>query len=209
MRRRLDTLAVAPMMGFTTARCSDSSSVSNLRNGTELLDENRYGEAVEAFTKVIETDPPEQPLETAYWRRSLAPYESGRLEEAVSDDSALLNLTQDNPDFLPADAQLLAEAHAIRTTAHLTSGDFDNAETDLRTVIAILPEDHEWSQGEVAWRAQTGEIEPHASQQSSSAYSVDIRCIGSHVARHSVLSLLPVPRAAGARGAKAGRGDEP
>jgi tetratricopeptide (TPR) repeat protein len=159
MRRRLDTLAVAPMLGFTTARCSDSSSVINLRNGTGLLDEGRYGEVVEAFTKVIETDPPKHPLETAYWRRSLALYESGRLEEAVSDDSALLNLAQDNPDFLPADAELLAEAHAIRTTAHLTSGDFDNAETAPRTVIAILPKDHERSHGAVTCRTQTGEIE--------------------------------------------------
>jgi tetratricopeptide (TPR) repeat protein len=159
MRRRLDTLAVAPMMGFTIAGCSDFTSVNDSRNGTELLDEGCHGEAVEAFTRVIETDPPEQPLEMAYWRRSLAPYESGRLEEAVSDDSALLNLAQDNPDFLPADAELLAEGHAIRTTAHLTSGDFDNAETALRTVIAILPKDHERSQGAVACRTKTGEIE--------------------------------------------------
>jgi tetratricopeptide (TPR) repeat protein len=196
------------MLGFTVAGCSDFTSVVDLRNGTEMLDGGCHGKAVEAFTKVIEPDAPEQPLEMAYWRRSPAPYESGRLEEAVSDDSALMDLAQDNPDFLPADAQLLAEAHAFRTTAHLTSGDFDNAETDLRTVIVIPPEDHEWSQGEVACRAQTGEIELHASQQSSSAYSVDIRCIGSHVARHSVLSLLPGPRAASASGAKAGRGDE-
>lgn len=209
MQRRLDKLSVAPMLGFTVAGCSDFTSVVDLGNGTELLDEGCHWEAVEAFTKVIETDPPGQPLKMACWRRSLAPSESGRLEEVVKDGSALMDLAQDNPDFLPADVQQLAEAHAIRTTTHLTFGGFDNAETDLRMVMAIPPGDHEWPQGEVAWRAQTGEIEPNASQQSSSAHSVDIRCIGSHVARHSVLSLLPGPRAASASGAKAGRGDEP
>lgn len=209
MQRRLDKLSVAPVLGFTVAGCSDFTSVVDLGNGTELLDEGCHGEAVAIITEVIETDPPGQPLEMAYWRRSLAPNESGRLEAVVKDGSALMDLAQDNPGFLPADVQLLAEAHAIRTTTHLTCGDFDNAETDLQMVIAILPEDHEWPQGEVACRAQTGEIEPHASQRSSPAHSADIRCIGSHVARHSVLSLLPGPRAASASGAKADRRDEP
>jgi tetratricopeptide (TPR) repeat protein len=159
MQRVLGTSAVALKLGFITAGCGAFTYVVDLHDGTELLDEGRYEETVGAFTRVFETDPPTSPLETAYRRRSLALYELGRLEEAVSDDSALLNLAQDNPDFLPADAELLAEGHAIRTTAHLTSGDFDNAETALRTVIAILPKDHERSQGAVVCRTKTGEIE--------------------------------------------------
>ena len=98
MQRRLDKLSVTPMLGFTVAGCSDFTAVVDLGNGTELLDEGCHGEAVGAFTTVIETDPPGRPL---------------------------------------------------------------------------------------------------------------IRCIGSHVARHSVLSLLPGPRAASASGAETGRRDEP
>lgn len=210
MQRSRDKLSVAPMLGITVADSSDFTSIVGLGNATELLDEGCDGEAVEAITTVIETDPPGKPLEMAHGRRSLASHESGRLEAVVKDGPALMDLAQDDPDFLPADVQLLAESQAIRTTTHLTCSDFVNAESDLRMVIAILPEDHEWPQGgEVAWCAQTGSIEPHASQQSSSAYSADIRCIGSRVARHSVLSLQPGPRAPSASGAKVGRGDEP
>lgn len=209
MQRGLDKLSVAPMPGFTVAGCGDFTFVVGLGNGTELIDKSCCGEAVEVVTEVIETDPPGQPLELAYWRRSLAPYESGRLEQAVNDGPAQMDLARDNPDFLPADVPLLAAVHAICTTTHLTFGDFDNAETDLRMVTAIPSEDREWQQDESACRAQTGDVEPHVSQRSSSAYSVDIRCVGSHVARHSVLGLLPVIRASSAGGAKAGRRDEP
>jgi len=98
MQRRLDKLSVTPMLGITVADSSDFTSIIGLGNATELLDEGCHGEAVGAFTTVIETDPPGRPL---------------------------------------------------------------------------------------------------------------IRCIGSHVARHSVLSLLPGPRAASASGAETGRRDEP
>lgn len=148
MQRGLDKPSVAPMPGFTVAGCGGFTFVVGLGNDTELIDEGCRGEAVEVVTEVIETDPPGQPLELPYWRRSLALYESGRLEQAVNDGPAQMDLTRDNPDFLPADV-------------------------------------------------------------SNSAHSVDIRCVGSHVARHSALSLLPGPRAASAGGAKAGRRDEP
>ena len=57
MQRRLNKLSLAPMLGFTVADCSDFTFVVDHGNGTELIDEGCHGEAVEAFTEFIETDP--------------------------------------------------------------------------------------------------------------------------------------------------------
>ena len=67
MQRRLDKLSVTPMLGFTVAGCSDFTSVVDPGNGTELLDEGCHGEAVGAFTTVIETDPPRAATHTMHW----------------------------------------------------------------------------------------------------------------------------------------------
>ena len=65
MQRTHDKLSAASRLGFTVAGCSDFTAVVDLGNGTELLDEGCHGEVVGAFTTVIETDRPGQPLEMA------------------------------------------------------------------------------------------------------------------------------------------------
>jgi len=143
-------------------------------DGVAMFDEGRWGEAVTAFAQVIEIEPSDtELLALAYLNRSTALSRLERVEEAVADATAAIDL-QPSIDILaaayvcrsvdlillertdeatadvtaaidlePDDIDILAQAYVNRSIALSTLERTDEAVADLRIVLELLPPTHE------------------------------------------------------------------
>ncbi len=143
-------------------------------DGVAMFDEGRFGEAVTAFGQVIEIEPSDtELLALAYANRSTALSQLERIEEAVADATAAIDLQPSSDilaaayvsrsvdlilldrveeavadvtaaiDLQPDDIDILAQAYVNRSIALSTLERTDEAVADLRMVLDLLPPTHE------------------------------------------------------------------
>jgi tetratricopeptide (TPR) repeat protein len=134
MRRLGTVLVVALAVGLVASACSEDAVASVHAEGVQSMDEGRWEDAVTAFSEAIELEPTDQYLETAIWNRSIALYELGRLEEALADETFLIELG-------PTDSDRLAEALLNRSRELVMLHRDEEALIDVDMVIELQPTD--------------------------------------------------------------------
>jgi tetratricopeptide (TPR) repeat protein len=105
-------------------------------DGIEMIDDGQWEEARSTYTRIIEEFPPEDPnaLGRVHLNRAIALYELGLYEEALADETIVI-------DLAPSDTDLLAHAYLNRSREH-SYLDMDNeAVGDATAVINLEPED--------------------------------------------------------------------
>ena len=149
---------------------SEPQAATIYDDGVAMFNEGRWEEAVRAFAQVIELEPSDTYLLTlAYVNRSTALSHLERVEEAVVDATAAIDLQLDVEilaaayvsrsvdlillertdeaiadvtaaiDLQPDDIDILAQAYVNRSIALSTLQRTDDAVADLRIVLELLP----------------------------------------------------------------------
>jgi len=78
-------------------RCSDSVDFYNI--GNDCVQHNDLKEAIDEYTKCINSNPFEKLLKNAYYNRAIVFSEIGKIEEAKKDYQAALKI---DPSYRPA-----------------------------------------------------------------------------------------------------------
>ena len=139
MRTQANTLAVAVLLAALAASCSAPSSVDeadSLERGVQMLAEGSYSEAAEIFSALIDSYPPDDhdALAVAYFNRSIAHFQQGRIEDALADETAAIELD-------PSDLNLLAILHLNRSREYSYLDKADDAIAAATAAIELEPSD--------------------------------------------------------------------
>lgn len=104
----LAVLMVALVFALST---SEGGVLRDLEyEGQQMLTEGRWSEATEVFSTLIDSYPPDDhdALAAAYFNRSVAHFQQGRIEDALADETAAI-------EHDPSDINLLATLHLNRS----------------------------------------------------------------------------------------------
>jgi tetratricopeptide (TPR) repeat protein len=127
-------LAVVVLLTACAGKADEAVSIQG--DGVDFIHEERWEEAVSAFTEVIELEPDIDLLVSAHLNRSLALVELGRTEAAIADETVVISLASGEP--LLADA--LAQAHLNRSREFSSLGRWSDALADAEAVVALNPD---------------------------------------------------------------------
>ncbi len=116
--KRFTAILLAQVLGLGLAACSNQGTSPSweeqYEQGTGLLSEEKYDEAIDAFTAAIEVDPAHPEVYTA---RGDAYRQLGKLEEATQDYEKALELNANDGDTAVKLADILVEQGKIEEAA--------------------------------------------------------------------------------------------
>lgn len=127
---------VAVILGAVVWATSDVQTTELERDGMAALDAEEWSEAEEVFTTLLGQYPPDatDEMALALHRRSIAYFSMGRVEEALADETAAIELN-------PSDVWLLATLHLNRSREYSYLGRTQDSIAAATAAIELEPND--------------------------------------------------------------------